>query len=63
MNLLETNRFKSMIEVSCMDTFRDDKGYKKAGMEIELASRVDQWLAEWTSGKQSGPVSVALVWE
>ena len=46
-NVLEMKCLKSLVEVSRMDRFRNLEVHMRAGIERELASRVDQGVLCW----------------
>ena len=52
MNILEMKCLRSLVRVSQMDRVRNEEVCKRAGIERELASRVDQSIEMvWACGK------------
>ena len=46
-NVLEIKGLRSLVEVSRMDRVRNEEVRRSAGIERELASRVDQRVLRW----------------
>ena len=47
MNVLEMKCLRSLVGVLRMDRFRNNEVRRRAGIEIELASRADQRVLRW----------------
>ena len=47
MNVLEMKCLRSLVGVSRMDRVRNEEVHRRAGIEIELASRADQRVLRW----------------
>ena len=47
MNVLEIKYLKSLVGVSLMDRVRNEEVRRRAGIEMELASRADQRVLRW----------------
>ena len=47
MNVLEMKCLKSLVGVTRMDRVRNEEVCRRAGMEMELASRADQRVLRW----------------
>ena len=46
-SVLEMKRLRSLVGVSRMDRVRNEEVHRRAGIEIELASRADQRVLRW----------------
>ena len=46
-NVLEMNCLRSMVEVARMNRVRNEEVRRRAGIEMELASRADQRVLKW----------------
>ena len=46
-NVLEMKFLRSLVEVSRMDSVRNEEVRRRAGIERELASRADQRVLRW----------------
>ena len=46
-NGLEMKCLRSLVRVSRMDRVRNEEGHRRAGIEMELASRADQRVLRW----------------
>ena len=46
-NVLEMKRLRSLVRVSRMDRVRNEEVRRRAGIEMELASRADQRVLRW----------------
>ena len=47
MNILEMKFLRSLVGVSRMDRVRNEEVRRRAGIEMELASRADQRVLRW----------------
>ena len=47
MNVLEMKCSRSLVGVSRMDRVRNEEVHRRAGIEMELASRADQRVLRW----------------
>ena len=62
MNVLEMKCLRSLVGVSRMDRVRNEQVRRRAGMERELASRVDQRLLRWFGHVEEWMNSVSPEW-